>query len=415
MMHQYVTAITILNVFVANTLIGYVVWQLWESRVAQRHNQSEPSQTDTPACANVAPDQQDAETAEQEPEGLVAEENTDSPEPEEPLVSAEFAACAEVLKLRVDDYLQQLIEVEQRARTGDETPEQLMPDLCNFNQSWLSQLEEVCTSLLDNMDSMNEIEAALEEVVLNVTAQTETSCNNLTNHKFSGELSTDRRFLLDEIFRLIRSAHDLRDVTAETLFKAGRHHEDSEAKSTEQQLAYRKITELVDRWRKESEDASLSVAYLDVDRLTTVNQRHGTRVADQIVDHLRDLIDEVLQDAGEKATVVRLGGAKYIAFLEDSDYTGAVHAMETIRQNTEAATFKTATDDVTLTISASVISDPHEEPATVLLPRLQDLLSGTKPSGGNRIVKETNSKPALVEPLKVFVVPRVISVSSSAN
>ncbi len=413
MMHQYVVAITILNVFVANMLIGYVIWQLWDSGVAQEQRQCASSQSGAAACGEVVLNEPQAEAGEQELGDLASEEKVAPLESEDCLVSPEFAASAEVLKLRVDDYLRQLTTVEQRARTEDKTPDELLPDLCGFNQAWLSQLEEVCTSLLDNMDGTNEIESTLEEAVLNVAAQTETSCSNLANHEFSGEVATDQRFLLDEIYRLIRSAHDLCDLTAETLFKAGRHQNDSTPTNTARHLPYRKITEFVKQWCEETNRRMLSVAYLDVDRFTSVNKRHGTQVADRIADHLHNLIDEVLQDAVETATVIRLGGAKYIAFLEGADYSDAIHGLETTRQNTEAAIFKTATDELSVTFSAAVIVPRDYEPATVVLSRLQLLLAKAKPPGGNRVIKETASKPAIVETLKVFVAPRVISVTSS--
>lgn len=412
MMDQYITAITIVNTSVATMLIAYVVWQLWNHHLAVSQCQFEASPTIT-ASDTGALRQQTSEVNDRDEEGLAGAKDEDRAESDTTPVSAEFVATTEVLKLRVDDYLQHIVDIEQRARNGKEDPEDLLPDLCGFNQKWLEQLDEVVTSLMENLDGSNEIESALEEVVLNVTAQTETTCSNLSNHQPSEDDGSSRRFLLDEIYRLIRSAHELRDHTMETLFRCGGPLQvGSIAESAQEQDAYAQVVEVVEQCQQQTEKKLLSVAYLDVDRFNNVNLQHGTQCAESIADHLREVITELLQDASGVATVVRLGGARYIAVVEGLDYSDAVEAMEATRQNVEATTFTTDDGELTVTLSAVVVTARSDEPATLLLPRLRSSLSGVKPQGGNRVIQERAAKPSVVEPLKVFVQPQVISLDA---
>ena len=426
-MNQFFTVITLLSIVVGNIGIAYIVWQLWDhlERKAPAQEPAErppPKNRDQAVAVKEVQEVKEEAQVEEDTTDLLPEEWLDELQQEGISVNSLLEATAQVLRLRIDDYRDQLVAVEQRARTVDDGSllEPLIVELEELNKSWLSQLEEVGTYFMDHSGDLTETKEAaeaLKDVILNATAQTETTCSNLSMHKCGGDLATERRFVLQELCRLIESAHHLRDCTTDTLLQvaaSGEFDAKGELTAIAQQRVlgdYGRLVAAIEQWRSRSDKGVLSLAQLDVDRFADVNNEHGTQMGDDVADRIRLLIEELVQNDEAETLVVRLGGAKFFALFEGADDSRSVHDVETVRQAIEVTTFQTETDKLTFTLSAGIVTGRDHEPATELLARLESFVREAKKSGGNQTFRERASKQALVEPPKAHVEPRVVSLA----
>jgi diguanylate cyclase (GGDEF)-like protein len=290
----------------------------------------------------------------------------------------------------------------------------LIVEIGELNKSWLSQLEDVGTYFMDHRDDLTEtkeVVEALELVVLNASAQTETTCSNLSMYKFTGDLAMDRPFVLKELYLVIDTVHQLRDGTTETLLKAPSGKFGTEAEPIDAPGDYRRLVAAIEQWRSRSDKGALSLAQLDVDRFAAANHRHGTQMGDLVADRIRLLIEDLVQNRGTESLVLRLGGAKYFALFEGAKYSESVHEVETVRQAIELTTFQTEMDELTFTLSGGIVRGKVHEPATEQLVRLDSFVREAKKSGRNRTMMEEDSKPVFVEPPKTYAEPRDVSLA----
>lgn len=132
----------------------------------------------------------------------------------------------------------------------------------------------------------------------------------------------------------------------------------------------------------------LSVVMLDVDHFKRVNDRHGHRVGDRVLQRLAHALTTCMRP-GDVA--VRYGGEEFIVVLPGSDLTVAVDRAEELRR---ACTLEVPLRDATLctTISVGVATvDAHVVDADALLELADAALYEAKHAGRDRVGVSTPS------------------------
>ncbi len=127
--------------------------------------------------------------------------------------------AVQALRLEVGKYRDRLIELDKRVRQclhKGESKElsKVLADLKKTNQEWLAQQADAAdhlSSKTGNLGTFEKMGGMLEEILLEQTAQIETTCSNIDHLDFESDLPAGCRRLIGETRKLIDMAHSLRD------------------------------------------------------------------------------------------------------------------------------------------------------------------------------------------------------------
>jgi diguanylate cyclase (GGDEF)-like protein len=129
----------------------------------------------------------------------------------------------------------------------------------------------------------------------------------------------------------------------------------------------------------------LSIILLDIDHFRPINDRHGHREGDAILQKVADVVRGALR---KEDMLVRYGGEEFLVLLPDVPGPGAVIVAGRIRKAVEAASFEAGGAAVPVTVSVGVSARLDEGPESIegLLARADEALSLAKQRGRNRVV-----------------------------
>lgn len=113
---------------------------------------------------------------------------------------------------------------------------------------------------------------------------------------------------------------------------------------------------LVDRATREFERAlagnyPISVIVLDIDNFKNVNDTHGHKVGDQVLQQLAEIL---LEQTRPGDVVARYGGEEFLVMLPNSSLEVGIEVAERLRLKVESNKFKTNNGEINTTISLGV-------------------------------------------------------------
>ncbi len=132
---------------------------------------------------------------------------------------------------------------------------------------------------------------------------------------------------------------------------------------------------------------STSMVMLELDHFKTLNDRHGHRVADEI---LRRFAQTARARLRASDTLARLGGDEFALILPSTDAIGAVHVAESVRAAMEGLSMgepKDGSPAVTVSAGIACVAGIRTEMATAqqLYDQASSALQAAKAAGHNRI------------------------------
>src|SRR5438046_8091820 len=118
----------------------------------------------------------------------------------------------------------------------------------------------------------------------------------------------------------------------------------------------------------------LSIILLDIDNFRPLNDRHGHREGDAILQRVADVVRGALR---KEDMLVRYGGEEFLVLLPDVPGPGAVVVAGRIRKAVEAQAFEVGGTAVPVTVSVGVSARLDEGPESIegLLARADEALS----------------------------------------
>lgn len=129
----------------------------------------------------------------------------------------------------------------------------------------------------------------------------------------------------------------------------------------------------------------LSIIILDLDHFRQVNDAHGNRVGDQVLQKIADIVRGALR---KEDMLVRYGGEEFLVMLPDVPGPGAVVVAGRIRKAVEAGPLRIEGRTLPMTVSVGVSARLDEGPESIesLLTRADEALALAKQRGRNRVV-----------------------------
>jgi len=337
--------------------------------------------------------------------------------------------AAQVLRLEVGSYREQLIGIESRSRallaSADSAGLKLLADdLQAENQAWLEKQTAAAGMFTQRSGRLGDQEASalqLEQTLLDQAAQIRAANQLLESLHFPDESETSGKQLLEQLHTLLAAAHTLRDHMLDlvaTLLRAGERVGDlGEAGrlDKETQLPSRLGLEAVlsSWWQGDPERSRpLSLVQIDIDRFARVSQRLGTRAGDRALVAAAALIDELIRKDRGNDRLCRIGGQSFLVVMGDTGPHQALAAAERLRQSFEATTFDDQGATFELTLSCGVIEAGRAESVTELLRRALAAVQFAKKAGRNRCSIDEGQGPATLDPPQFPVKGRVVSLNA---
>ncbi len=129
----------------------------------------------------------------------------------------------------------------------------------------------------------------------------------------------------------------------------------------------------------------LSVVMLDIDHFRSINDKHGNRVGDEVLQSFADVVRSALR---KEDLLVRYGGEEFVVLLPEVPGPGAVVVAGRIRRSVAGAEIAVGIETFPLTVSIGVAARLDEGPESIdeLLDRAGSALQLAKDRGRNRVV-----------------------------
>ena len=338
--------------------------------------------------------------------------------------------AAQVLRLEVGRYREQLVGLESRCRsllaTADSDGVKLLgDDVQALNDEWLSKQGAAATLFSQRSGRLGEHESSaqtLEQTLLDQAAQIRAVNSALAALDYPNETQTGGKQFLEQVATLVNAAHALRDQMLElvaNLLRSGQRLQElgeGAQLDKETRLPSRLgLESLLAAWWQGDADRGrpLSLVQIDLDRFARVNQRLGTRAGDRAFVAAADLIEELIHKDRETDRVCRIGGQTLLVMMGDATPHQALAAAERLRQSFEATTFDDQGATFELTLSCGVVESGRTDTAATLLTRCQAAVQFAKKAGRNRCALDKGEGPTTLDPPQFPVKGRVVSLAEA--
>lgn len=129
----------------------------------------------------------------------------------------------------------------------------------------------------------------------------------------------------------------------------------------------------------------LSIIMVDIDHFRAINEKHGQRVGDEVLQRVADVIRSALR---QEDMLVRFGGEEFLVLLPEVAGPGAVVVGGRIRKAIAASEIAVGPHRFAITVSGGVSARLDEGPESIdsLIARADEALALAKRRGRNRVV-----------------------------
>ncbi len=149
--------------------------------------------------------------------------------------------------------------------------------------------------------------------------------------------------------------------------------------------------ELAEFWQKDPHHVrQLSVALLDIDQFTRVNEHYGYAVGNRILSALARLMRTEGRDAWLTA---RYCGQRFLILMADVDLRSATSVADRVRQTIELCHFKYQESDIQVTLSGGVTQAAAQDSTESIFERAEAALREAKRYGRTAPLATTASIP----------------------
>jgi diguanylate cyclase (GGDEF)-like protein len=349
------------------------------------------------------------------------------PSGEKTVCNSAVEASVYVLKLEVGSYRHDLANIDTNVRNCLKSPDaQKLQDsveqLKQVNDNWRSRQQEATQYLSAqkrSMGDMSPLGERLEEVLVNQTAQIDTTSGNIEMFDFQSSPIIGARRLIIEIRKLVDLAHTLRDCMQEFLVailcREGRIHETPKYLEQDSLTGLRNRTGIetfMRRWWRDDQKRlrQVSVAMLDLDQFARLTEGCGPVVTDRLLAALARLVDDLLRKYSGLDWCGRFAGQRLFVFWADTGPHGASSVVERIRQTIAQTTFRYSKGDLTVTFTAAVTEVLGNDGTKTLFDRLTATLQEAKQSRRNCTYLHVGGGAHLVQPPQFDVRGKVVDL-----
>ncbi len=337
-------------------------------------------------------------------------------------------ASVHVLRLEVGRYRDVLMSVEQTTRDSCQLGDRAgladcLVTLQQANTDWLQRQDEAAGYLREqnaSLGAFTEVGQRLEEVLRDQREQIHASLTLPEAADFDTDFGGNCDRLIDQISALIHHCHVLRDRMHEALLAIAKSEGSLPSLDPALQVepgcqAYNRtgFEALCERWWEDDpqRQRQLAVLVVNIDRFAFINRVYGTHAGDRMLAAFAVLFGECLRQGRGYDHVARTSGDTFVAFLGDTGPRGAMSAIERIRQTIENSSFLLGSEDICLTLRASVVEVTAEDTVASILDRGSIGLAAAKSKGGNCTVAiEADGQIVEVTPPTFKVRPQAIRV-----
>ncbi len=360
---------------------------------------------------SVADEQPAEEPATEEPPETNAETDEPSPEPNAPESSADEPAI-EQFQGEVERFGDRLQQADDQLRASNEDPdaaaiEACLADLKESTDEYLSgrgkaygSFQEAHTDQPEFVGINDDVQAAVEQQDAQIE-EVRAAFDALDCQSDPGDAC---RSALSETSKLIDGNHGLRDSLDRAAVGGARTEQRLEEMSAEQRVD--PLTGICNRAGLEAtlteglktdgdRSAELSVALIDLDHFAQINEQHGHKIGDRILQEVAKVFEA---EGGDKGTVARYSGQRFIFVLRDADARAATDAIERVRQIMEVTHFHLNEHDITLTITGAVTAVTADDTVDSLVGRSDSTLQEARRYGRNRTFLNDGKFPTPVVP-----------------
>jgi diguanylate cyclase (GGDEF)-like protein len=290
--------------------------------------------------------------------------------------------------------------------------------------NWLAWVREFLKGLESCQPRLGGDEARahqLQELLLDQAALVETIGQHLDAIAAAWPADQNSRQLLRECARISERSYVLRDfvlaVLTEVLVARGNLADVPSAWQVDRATGFPNrlgLETVLADWRQGDPTGKrlVSGAFVEIDRLSKINERFGPQRADLVLRAFAKVIDGVVRsDRGDR--VVRVFGPTLFVLLSDTGVAGAKAAAERIRQTVEAATFDSGGEEFTLAANCAVCEYMFEDRAQDVLERLTLGIAEAKRGGRNRTAIDEGQGPVLFEAQPIQVRAKTIKIDAA--
>ncbi|MDZ7620567.1 MAG: GGDEF domain-containing protein, partial [Patescibacteria group bacterium] len=157
----------------------------------------------------------------------------------------------------------------------------------------------------------------------------------------------------------------------------------------------------------EERPSPLSVAAVDIDAFSRVNEDYGHAVGNQLLQAVGKLL---AAENGNRARLARFSGERFVLLFPNSDLRATTNAVERLRQIVELACFDYKKAEVRITVSCGVAEAGGEDTVETIMARAEATLMEAKRYGRNRTFIHEGKYPTPVVPPKFPIEPRRMSL-----
>lgn len=338
--------------------------------------------------------------------------------------SARFAAAAGcVFGLELGRYRDELIRIDNRIRSFLDDPQSdelasLREQLHAVNAEYLDRQASAFEYLIHQQTVDGELGEIAERMVAILSGHgsaIETVVEQIDRIDVAGDPLTACRRLVVESGNVLDRVHLLRDRSQEVLI--GVLGDDGRLDGVDPLSQRDQLTGLINRTGFEAvlcarlpgmaaSGAKVSVAIVDIDRFSGVNDRFGVPVGDRVLVSLARLTDDMTRSERGQDRAARYDGQSLVILFDETSGEDALVAVERVRQTIEQTTYRYRDTPFNVTVSCALSELHPGDDAQTLLARLSEAVRAAKKAGRNITCYDLGLGPELATPPELNIRPQ---------
>jgi len=350
---------------------------------------------------------------------------TDATEPpSKPAVSREWKEAVEDIRRHAGEHRDRLLDIDEKARLSSknddtegitESATQCAAELVQAGRDYIKQ-QASNVSRIETLQKEHGDVGALGEGVKKQAERALQTTQKAVDQMDELDLTTAGledycRQLLQETGDQIEHCQEYREALDDTLAQAqlretahdaddGDVAEEEEDEMTRlgRELGVRHSVALalkrtLARHTERGAATPLTLAAVDLDEFSSVNDRHGHKVADRILCQFEELVTCLARDGGEAHPA---SGQQYWIAFDGIAEAEAIVAIERVRQTMERTRFQHQGGGIRVTVSAAVVEASEGADPRTMGKRLLGLVQEAKRLGRNRTLQLDGALPVPV-------------------
>ncbi len=335
-------------------------------------------------------------------------------------------ASVEILKLEVETYREDLLDIEDLVRSAlnrknSDAVQAALQEFIALNDEWVVRQSETLSVLAARRHQLGEycnIGSRFETLLLDQSARIEDRCKSIVQLDLKHDEQAGDQ-IISGVGELVQLAHELRDSIREATLMIVCNEKRLE--SSDRRQHFDELTGLQNRmglellfnnwWREDLNRTRLvSAALIDIDHFGQINDRLSTRVGDRFLTAIARYLEQLTAKESGLDRVFRYGGQSFFVVFGDTGSRSAATDMERIRQTIEATKFEYEGGQHSLTIRSGLTQVRRDDDTVTLFARVEELAANARHAGRNRTWLEDATGNGVIQPEPKQAKRRVVTV-----